>query len=116
MVINYLNVGGLARLPAKTYSPLLIDPDAVLPNSIPGKLFQPVSWRFAKIVKRISAIKEIKFTLGNSLEIQRKLTNPPPRNDLKSPLIDVGFLLYNDLGRSDPKAHKAHPRKTVSSY
>jgi len=41
----------IAILPAKTDAPLFIDPDAVLPGSIAGQLFQAISRNGSKVFK-----------------------------------------------------------------
>jgi hypothetical protein len=66
MVVDNLNVSGLTRFPAKTDSPLLIHPDAVLALPVAGKFFQPVPRRSTKILNCLSTAKKIKFALLGS--------------------------------------------------
>ena len=42
MIVNYFNIPGVSGVPPKTYSPLLIDPNAVLPPSLALERFQLV--------------------------------------------------------------------------
>jgi len=42
MVVHDFNVNGIAIHPSKAYSPLIVDPNAVLSFSVSPQRFQPV--------------------------------------------------------------------------
>jgi hypothetical protein len=56
MIINYLNLIGIPLMPTKTYSPLIVNPDAVLSFAIAGKFLKTITWRDLQIVKSFSSI------------------------------------------------------------
>ena len=55
-------------LPEKTNSPLIIDPDAVLPDSICSQHLQPVSWWGTQVLEIRRVIEHREFPLSNLLE------------------------------------------------
>jgi hypothetical protein len=61
MVTNDFHVQGILTVPAKTYSPLVIDPDAVLSHPILRQSFQPIPGRGPEVLKRNRRIKQFQF-------------------------------------------------------
>ena len=57
MVVHDIDLKGVPVLPAKADSPLVVDPDAVLPASIAAEFLQPVAERHAKIVQILGAVE-----------------------------------------------------------
>jgi len=51
MVIDNLNIVRIPVLPYETDAPLLIDPDAVLSNSVPLKSFKFIPWGNSQVLK-----------------------------------------------------------------
>ncbi|CBE68545.1 conserved protein of unknown function [Candidatus Methylomirabilis oxygeniifera] len=54
VIVNNLNLVGVVAPPIKADSPLIINPDRVLPGPIASQLFKPIPRRGAKIPKRAS--------------------------------------------------------------
>jgi len=57
MVVDDFDVPSAVVSPAKADSPLVVDPDAVLPASIAAEFLQPVAERHAKIVQILGAVE-----------------------------------------------------------
>ena len=68
MIVDDFNVPRAVVSPAKADSPLVVDPDAVLPTSIAGKFLEPVAGRDAKVVQILGAIENLQLALGLRLE------------------------------------------------
>lgn len=69
MIVHNLNIEGITPLPAKTYTPLPINPDTVLPLPITMQLFQPIPRWYAQCVNIASCIEHIQFTQSNTFKI-----------------------------------------------
>jgi hypothetical protein len=61
MVINHFYVQGILAVPAETHSPLIIDPDAMLPGPNLRQSFQPIPRRRPKVLKRNRCIKQFQL-------------------------------------------------------
>jgi hypothetical protein len=72
MVIGYFNIAGVSVFPAKTYPPLIVDPDAVLSPAIALQDLKPIARRNPEILKALGLMKIQEFPPCNSLE----RTNP----------------------------------------
>lgn len=68
MIIDDFNVVSIAIPPRETDAPLVVDPNAMLTDSIAGEKFQAISWGYAQIGKLIGGIEQGKFALGNTLD------------------------------------------------
>lgn len=68
MIVGDFDVPRAVVSPMKADPPLAVDPDAVLPMPIAGKLFEPVAGRDAKIVQVLRAIENLQLSLGLRLE------------------------------------------------
>jgi hypothetical protein len=58
MIVDDLDVVGVTVFPPETDPPLFIDPDVVLSLSVPGKLFESVSWGNAHIIQRLGGVQQ----------------------------------------------------------
>ena len=58
MIIDDLDIVGLAIVPPETNTPLVIDPNAVLAVSITRELFQAISRRDAQVIQSFRRINE----------------------------------------------------------
>lgn len=56
-------------------SPLVVDPDAVLPVSIAFELLQSVAGRHSQVLKRVSSVHDQQFAERRSLDIWPELPN-----------------------------------------
>jgi hypothetical protein len=61
MVINNLDFIGVTGLPAKTDTPLIIDPNTVLAFSFSAKLLQSIAGRNAQVIERFRSIEKQEF-------------------------------------------------------
>jgi len=57
VIVDYLDVRGSGAGPGEANSPLLVDPDAVLSNSIAAESFKSVSWRHPEVVERFGCVQ-----------------------------------------------------------
>ena len=80
--------------PLETDSPLLVDPDAVLPFSATFQRFQSVSWRHTQIFETNSSVQHLQFVEGFLLDIAWELSG-----ELLLPyfLRFVAFKTYDQL-------------------
>jgi hypothetical protein len=69
VVVHYLHIGWTILSPDKTYSPLIVDANAVLPFAITLQCFQPICGRRLQKLQRYRAIQHLKFALSNTLEV-----------------------------------------------
>lgn len=77
MIINNFNMVDFAVLPAKTYAPLFVDSDAVLPFSVTSKFFQTISRRNAHILQPFHRFKLLELSLGLTLQLPGKPSDHP---------------------------------------
>ena len=73
MVVNDLDSIGAGCRPYKTDSPLVIDANAVLPNTIMPQRLKPIGWRNPKIIQRLRLIQHEQFSQCNLLNISWQL-------------------------------------------
>lgn len=71
MVVDDLDLIGVARFPTEDDPPLVVDPDTPLAGAVPGKLLEPVAGGNAKEIEGRGAMQLFELSLGNSLEIMR---------------------------------------------
>ena len=57
MVVDDLNVMGVASDPAEADPPLVVDTDAVLAETIRGELLQTIRWRHSEVSKTCRGIE-----------------------------------------------------------
>ena len=78
MVVNNFNLINAIFSPLKTYTPLIIDANAVLSLTVAFESFQPVRrWNF-EIVKIGGCVKHNQLSLGNPLNILGQLLGELP--------------------------------------
>jgi len=68
MVVHNLNVVGFPLIPTKTYSPLVIDSDAVLSLSSPAQGLQTVSRWNSEIIERLRPMEQQQLSSGYPLK------------------------------------------------
>jgi len=73
MVIDDFNIGRIAVFPAKTNSPLIIDPNTVLTAPICGETFQSISRWDPQISKCIRRIQDQKLSQSYTLNSTESL-------------------------------------------
>jgi len=94
VVLNDLNVERVSVLPLKTDTPLLVDPNAVLPFTVALESLQLIRWRNHEIAEIRSAVQVLQL-FGARCWIcpSRPFTNSPRNTDRVSwflkPLITL---------------------------
>jgi len=69
MVIDDLNVIGMATLKTEAYAPLIVDADAPLPDSVALQLFQLVIGRNTQVFQRFRPIDHRQLAQSHDLDI-----------------------------------------------
>jgi hypothetical protein len=89
MVVHYLNVGRVSLVPFEADSILLVDPNAVLPESVASQCFQVVAARRRQIVQPPRCVQSFQF---------------PPRRALDMPQCGYVMLFEKSLCAGIAKA------------
>ena len=71
MVICYFNIMGIAINKSKAYSPLVVYPDAVLPQPVFPQRLQPIPRRNGEIVQPHGDIERFELPLSHAPELTR---------------------------------------------
>jgi hypothetical protein len=82
MVINNLDVIRIIAFPYEAYTPLLIDPDAVLPFSVMMQSLKVVRRRNAQSLKKAHGVKHFELDHSRSLNCLRQLGGKAPMKQL----------------------------------
>lgn len=69
MVIDYLNLKGIAILPLETDPPLVIDTDAVLARTITAKHLKTIGRGDSQVLQTDGAIPHAQFAEGHLLNV-----------------------------------------------
>lgn len=86
MIVRDLYVSWLAVVPSETDSPLVVDPDTVLPLPVPAELSRSVRRWNAKVIQIFRTMENNKLPIPDQLDV--------PRMALRKPLLpDFGRLL-----------------------
>lgn len=72
MIIGNFNLLGISIPPHKTYSPLVIDPDAMLAFAVTLQGFEPISGGNTQIIKRLGIVEHTQFAPGDLLNVPRQ--------------------------------------------
>ena len=64
MVVNDLDVEGIALLPAKANAPLIVDADRVLALAVALQRLEPVAGQAGKVFKRGGSVEDLELPLG----------------------------------------------------
>jgi hypothetical protein len=72
VIVNDLNIVGVGSFPAKADSPLIIDPNAVLPLSIAAELLKTIPRRNAQIVEHFGRVERHQLSEHEAPQISRK--------------------------------------------
>jgi hypothetical protein len=68
VIIDNLDVQGIAGVPHETDAPLIVDPNAVLPSSVSMQCFQMIPGRRRQVSDFRSAVQLSKLPLRNALD------------------------------------------------
>ena len=72
MIVNDHDVVGVCAFPPKTHSPLVVDPNAVLPLAIAAEFLEAIPGRHPKIIERFRRVDSNEFTEHDASEICRE--------------------------------------------
>jgi hypothetical protein len=71
MIVNDLDLIGIAILPSKADAPLLVHANTVLAGAIAPELLQSIARRHAEVVELLGRIHRHQFAQHRALEIRR---------------------------------------------
>jgi hypothetical protein len=91
VIIDDFNIVSIIRFPGETYSPSIVDPDTVLPSSIPFQFFKPIGWWDAKICQIFRVMEIPKFSIGYLLDVRRQFSRAFSPKDVLSLRISDRF-------------------------
>jgi hypothetical protein len=57
MIVGYLNIIGIRLMPSKTYPPLIVNSDAVMPMAVAGEFLQSIAWRHPQVFQVFRSIQ-----------------------------------------------------------
>ena len=73
MIVGDPYIQGVTVFPFETYSPLIVDSNAVLALAVPRKLFEPIPGRHSEITQRVGSVEQKEFLQGNPVNRLREL-------------------------------------------
>src|SRR5207248_1858333 len=68
MIVDDFDVPRAVVSPSKADSPLIVDPDAVLPTPITAEFLQPVTGRHTQVIQILRAVEHLQLSLRLCLE------------------------------------------------
>jgi hypothetical protein len=77
MIVNDLHVIGISVEPNKTQTPLIVDPNTVLPFPVAAQCFQTISGRRCQVAQFRGTIQLAKLSPCNRLDRPKPSTAPP---------------------------------------
>ena len=75
VIVDNLDIVGVASDPPEAHPPLIVDPDAVLPRSIPTQLLQPIPGRHPEVLEAGRGIQLPQFAQRHPLQVRRQLAD-----------------------------------------
>lgn len=75
VIVNNLDVPGIAITPVETNAPLRVDANAMLPKPVPAKNFQPVAGRDPQVIEATSRINRDQLGASPLLDLQGQSAN-----------------------------------------
>ncbi len=94
MIIRDLNAVRISIKPPKTYSPLIVEADAILPFTITGQFLQAITWGHPHVVQSFRGVEQSQFAPCDTMKTRRK---PSGEVSLEEPF---GFLVAETLDHS----------------
>jgi hypothetical protein len=88
MVVNKLNIVGIAIAPNEANAPLFVDAGAVLTSALAVERFQPVSRRAGKIIQGAGSMKQAKTAQHTTLQFWREPLNVMTMKDFFGVSVD----------------------------
>jgi hypothetical protein len=71
VVVHNLYGSGVAIAPDKAQTPLIVDPDAVLPLSVASQQFKPVAWGYTQKVEAGGGMQLLQFAQGSRFHVHQ---------------------------------------------
>lgn len=93
MMVHDLDSPGIAVAPDETDAPLIVDANAVLPDSAASKGFQSVAGRDPQVVEAASSVDCNQLCPGSLLDLRRQPANGMPCEDGRGAF--AGETLYH---------------------
>src|SRR3990172_4207303 len=117
VVVADLDVMGVSVLPAEADSPLVVDPNAVLADAVPGEALQAVPWRHAELVQSLGGVHEQQLAVRSSLHVRCQLARPLPLKHLPCLGVPEGSNHRGSVTRSINSVNRyyrgAQPNKAL---
>lgn len=108
MIVDNLDLVGMAVLPHETDPPLVIDPDAMLPLSVTSQCLESIAWRHPQVLKQRRSVQLSQFPEGYSLDVRRNRLGPLTSEEL------LGFRVPEALNHALIVTPSVTPVKTAS--
>ena len=83
MIVGNLDIENTRLTPNKTYPPLFIDPNAMLPGTVSRQGLQAISRGTSKGVKTRSGVQKLKLTLDHRAYVTPAAAGTPEKNLLR---------------------------------
>ena len=93
MIINYLNLVGIAVMPTKDHSPLIVDPNRVKPLPLAFQRLQSITRWLTQVADLRSIVQVEQLAPGRSYQIWWK-----SKNGFRSPIVEKVFGKSIDKG------------------
>jgi hypothetical protein len=81
VIVNDLNLVGVALSPPETHAPLIVDPNAMLASPIAVQPLQSVAWRDAEIAEALGGVQRHELPQHDALEVSRKSSHALAREE-----------------------------------
>jgi hypothetical protein len=72
MIVYDFNIVSVSLAPTEADTPLVVDPNAVLPLPVSGQFLKAISWRDKKIIQLLRRIQQEKLPLSDAPQIRRE--------------------------------------------
>jgi len=72
MIVYNFNIVSVSLAPTEADTPLVIDPNAVLPLPVSSQFLKAISWRDKKIIQSLRRIQQEQFPLSDAPQIRRR--------------------------------------------
>ncbi|CCE00728.1 hypothetical protein BRAS3809_370004 [Bradyrhizobium sp. STM 3809] len=76
VVVDDFDMRRSSIIPDEANSPLIVDPDRMLPDAVGLQSLEPVPWRHSEIVENPGLIKKTKFAKCDILNVGRQSSAP----------------------------------------
>jgi len=72
MLVHDLYVVGVSFAPPKADSPLVVDPDAMLPCAFPREFLEAIARRYTQIIQLLCGVKYRQLSPSHTMQVRRE--------------------------------------------